>query len=77
MIHVEPAAEPPSFNDTVREPGRRAIAEMVGKTPEVPRTAGRPFAQRSHAVTQPDGTMQTVPIVREEICPAPRPILDR
>ncbi len=70
MIRVDPADEPPGFNDAVRVPGRRAIVEMVGKTPEVPRTAGRPYGQRCHEVRQPDGTTKTVPIVREEDLPA-------
>ncbi len=70
MIHVDPAGEPAGFNDAVRVPGRRAIAEKVGKQPEVPRTAGRPYKQRYHKVRQPDGTTKTLPIVREEDLPA-------
>ncbi len=66
MIHVEPAAEPSSFNDTVRVPGRRAIAEMVGKNPEVPRTEGKPYAQRSRRIKHPNGTTTTLPVIREE-----------
>lgn len=43
MIRVRPADEPPNFNAEVRQPGLRAIAELVGETP--PRTAGRRRAQ--------------------------------
>lgn len=43
MIHVAPAHEPPSFKAKVRNPGCRAIAELVGKNPTPPRTRGRPF----------------------------------
>ncbi len=70
MIHVHPADEPTGFHDAVRLPGRRAIAEMVGKAPEVPRIAGRPFAQRTHEVRLAGGTARTLPIVREEDLPA-------
>jgi hypothetical protein len=45
MIRVRPAPEPPSFQERVRDPGLRAIAEMVGETP--PRAAGRRFAKRA------------------------------
>lgn len=38
MIRVSPAAEPASFQDEVRTPGLRALAEMIGETP--PRAAG-------------------------------------
>lgn len=43
MIRVLPADEPPNFNAEVRQPGLRAIAELVGETP--PRTRGRRHAQ--------------------------------
>ena len=43
MIPVRPAEEPPTFDSTVRQPGLRALAELVGETP--PRAAGRRFAQ--------------------------------
>ncbi|MEX1362238.1 MAG: hypothetical protein AB1Z98_03885 [Nannocystaceae bacterium] len=43
MIGVEPAEEPPSFEERVRVPGNRALAEKVGERPPVPRTKGRPF----------------------------------
>lgn len=43
MIRVRPAEEPPDFEAQVREPGRRAIAELVGEAP--PRRAGQRFAQ--------------------------------
>jgi hypothetical protein len=41
MIRVTPAPEPPHFDDVVRAPGLRAIAEMVGERP--PRRGGRRF----------------------------------
>jgi len=41
MIRVEPADEPQSFNEQVRKPGLRAIAEMVGE-PDLPKRRGRP-----------------------------------
>jgi hypothetical protein len=47
MIHVEPAPEPPEFDAMVREPGLRAVAEMVGKKPSTPRAGGQPFQQRA------------------------------
>ena len=40
MIPVTRAPKPKGFDETVRRPGLRAIAEMVGKTPPYPRTAG-------------------------------------
>lgn len=43
MIPVVPAPEPPGFKDAVYEPGMRAIAEMVGKTPPFKRKGGRKF----------------------------------
>ena len=43
MIPVKPAPEPPDFDRTVRQPGLRAIAELVGKAPQ--RRAGKPFDQ--------------------------------
>ena len=43
MIPVAPAEEPISFKSKVREPGLRAIAEMVGKPWPQPRAKGRPF----------------------------------
>lgn len=39
MIRVQPAPEPPDFDARVRQPGLRAIAELVGERP--PRQAGR------------------------------------
>jgi hypothetical protein len=41
MIRVIPAHEPSTFHSKVREPGQRAIAEMVGESP--PRSGGRRF----------------------------------
>lgn len=43
MIRVKPAPEPATFSENVRQPGLRAIAEMVGEVPEPPRKAGRKF----------------------------------
>jgi hypothetical protein len=43
MIHVEPAPTPAEFDEAVRQPGLRALAEMVGEPPPVPRKAGRPY----------------------------------
>jgi len=45
MIPVAMAPEPMRFDTQVRRPGLIAIAEMVGKTPPYPRTAGRAFAR--------------------------------
>jgi hypothetical protein len=45
MMHVEPAPEPASFQAKVREPGLRAIAELVGRKPVPARTGGKPFAR--------------------------------
>ncbi|MCA9048201.1 MAG: hypothetical protein KDA89_05700 [Planctomycetaceae bacterium] len=41
MIYVAEANEPATFDTKVRQPGLRAIAEMVGEQP--PRNAGRRF----------------------------------
>lgn len=46
MIRVTPQPEPSTFEADVRLPGLRAIAEMVGKAPNQPRTAGSAFKQR-------------------------------
>lgn len=43
MIRVTPAEEPLTFEAQVRQPGRRAIAELVGETPL--RIAGQRYAQ--------------------------------
>lgn len=42
MIPVKEAREPKSFDSKVRQPGLRAIAEMVGKAPPHPRKSGKP-----------------------------------
>ncbi len=55
MIRVNPAPEPPHFDERVRKPGLRAIAEMVGEKP--PRRGGRrfrPVAKRREEIP-PDG----------------------
>lgn len=41
MIPVKKAPKPKSFDERVRKPGFRAIAEMIGKQPRQPRRAGR------------------------------------
>ena len=43
MIPVKKAKQPLSFDKNVRQPGLRAISEMVGKPPPFPRKAGNPF----------------------------------
>jgi hypothetical protein len=69
MIHVVPASEPVSFQTNVREPGLRAIAEMVGKPPPYPRTSGRPHTRRYFP--QPKkSTTPPVPITNEADLPA-------
>lgn len=44
------ALEPGTFDDDVRQPGLRALAELCGKQPKVKRRGGRPF-QRLQDVT--------------------------
>ena len=43
MIPTTPAPEPADFDRTVRQPGLRAVAELVGEAPQ--RRAGRRFHQ--------------------------------
>lgn len=43
MIRVTPAPEPATFDEVVRQPGLRAIAEMIGEKP--PRKKGRWFSK--------------------------------
>jgi hypothetical protein len=43
VIPVTKAPKPKGFEEKVRRPGLRAIAEMVGKVPPYKRTAGKPF----------------------------------
>lgn len=45
MIPVAPAPEPAAFDERVRQPGLRAIAELAGERPTPPRTTGRPHGQ--------------------------------
>lgn len=57
MIHVPLAPEPASFDQDVRKPGLRAIAELAGESPEPPRKHGRPFkkvAQTRDAIASSD-----------------------
>lgn len=70
MIHIEPAPEPVDFDQDVRIPGLRAIAEMVGKAPPVPRKGGSPFAQREKTIKLASGVQTRQPIVREEDLPS-------
>ena len=44
MIPVTLAPEPAAFDSNVRQPGLRAIAELAGEQPDLPRTAGRPYS---------------------------------
>jgi hypothetical protein len=48
VIPVAEAPEPPDFDEQVRRPGLRAIAEMVGKVPAYPRRHGKPFSKISN-----------------------------
>lgn len=41
MIRVQPAPEPPDFDERVRQPGLRAITELVGEPVTVPRPGPR------------------------------------
>lgn len=45
MIHVTKAPKPKGFDEKVRKPGLRAIAEMVGKPPPYKRTSGKAFSK--------------------------------
>ncbi|WP_103035479.1 hypothetical protein [Castellaniella caeni] len=45
MIPITQAKEPVNFDANVRQPGLRAIAEMVGKPSPYPRTKGTPYRQ--------------------------------
>lgn len=46
MIRVEPAPEPAAFDEQVRQPGLRALAELVGELP-TKRRRGRPRKDQS------------------------------
>lgn len=77
MIRVDPQPEPIQFNATVRVPGERAIAEMVGKEPTPPRTSGRPFKQRvrkqrdsnGEEIKDANGNALTEPVTAEADLP--------
>lgn len=43
MIPVKKAKKPSTFDKKVREPGLRALAEMVGKAPPYPRAKGQAY----------------------------------
>ncbi len=70
MINVEPAPESGLFDEKVRRPGLTAIAEMTGEEPPYPRTAGKPFAQRTRTEARPDGTEVQVKITDKADLPA-------
>ncbi len=60
MSHVDPAPKPPDFDHKVREPGLRAIAELIGEVPEFPRAAGHPFTKvAEHRQDIPSGKLPT------------------
>jgi hypothetical protein len=54
LIPVALAPVPPGFEAKVRRPGLRAIAEMVGKPPPYPRTAGKKHAQLANVTQEQD-----------------------
>jgi hypothetical protein len=60
LIRLTPAPEPADFDSKVRQPGYRAIAEMIGQTPSPPRTAGKPLQQRTTQVEQADGIKKSI-----------------
>lgn len=59
MIPVAKAPKPRGFDEKVRRPGLRAIAEMVGKPPPYPRTGGRAF--RKIAARERDIPVEALP----------------
>lgn len=54
MIPVSMAKVPPEFDAKVRQPGLRAIAEMLGKQPAPPRTSGRKHARLANVTQEED-----------------------
>lgn len=56
MIHVTPAAKPPDFDKTVREPGLSAISELIGKGPLIKRRGPKrkQFVIKKKKVTKPE-----------------------
>ncbi|CAM5784599.1 hypothetical protein [Castellaniella caeni] len=59
MLPVLLAPEPKTFDQKVRQPGLRAIAEMVGKPPPYPRMSGKPYQQI--ACTEADIPPESLP----------------
>ena len=74
MIPITPAPEPADFDEKVRMPGLRSVAEKVGKAPMPPRTSGKRFRQVRHKVMGSDGkpmrdengNVRTAAVTREE-----------
>lgn len=66
MIRVTPAPEPPHFDQKVRIPGLRAIAELVGESPRPPRP-GRP--RRKIAERREDIPWDAFPPFWREVLP--------
>ena len=54
MIPVTQAPVPPEFHVKVRDPGLRAISELVGKQPAVPRTAGKKHKRLTNVTREQD-----------------------
>lgn len=71
MIHVEPASEPEGFDAAVRQPGLRAIAELVGEDPDPveSRRRNRRGRPRSRPTVKDDQGVER-PITRREDIPA-------
>lgn len=61
MMPVAQAPAPPEFDAKVRQPGLRAIAEMVGKPSPYPRTAGKKHQQLADKQGQPVTNEQDIP----------------
>lgn len=69
MIPVTLAPVPPEFDAKVRHPGLRAIAEMVGKPPPYPRTAGKKHAQLANVTQEQDIPADKFPAYWREALP--------
>ncbi len=66
MIRVEPAAEPATFDEKVRKPGLRALAEMVGE-PGLPKRRGR--SRKVVATAREDIPADAFPAIWTEALP--------
>lgn len=66
MIRVEPAAEPATFDEKVRKPGLRALAEMVGES-GLPKRRGR--SRKVVATAREDITADAFPAIWTEALP--------